>query len=133
MKKLGTILAITTLALTGCTSNDADTATETPTLGSIEDLDAHTAERFNGGAELHDGNLTITVESKGTELQDQDATLKALQDAASTTGIEYDTVTIAAAGTFGCRYDKATAQDAADGNIVVTNIWDTAEACTGTN
>lgn len=132
MKKLGTVTATLAIALTGC-SNDApsrDDEVAALDFPTIEDLNTHMADTRNGGAELHDNDLTITLESRGTELQDKDATLKALE-AAGAAQFDYDTVTITAPGTFGCRYDAATVTDAA--SIVVTDVWDHAETCTGTN
>lgn len=132
MKKLGTILAAATLTLTGC-SNDApsrDDEVAALDFPTVEDLDTHMADTRNGGAELLDSDLTITIETRGSELQDKDATLKALE-AAGAAQFDYDTVTITAPGTFGCRYDAATVTDAA--SIAVTDVWDHAETCTGTN
>lgn len=137
MKKLGTILATATLALTGCTTgNDAPSrSNEIAELNfpTVEDLNTHTAEKYDGSADLHDGNLTITIETRGTELQDKDATLKVLEEIGNAATFDYNTVTITAPGTFGCRYDADQTDDAANGNITVTNIWDHAETCTGTN
>lgn len=137
MKKLGTILAAATLTLTGCSGNDADTADETPTLDSIEAVDTHIADTYGGSAELNDGDLSVNLDSRGTELQDQDATLKAIQDIGTATGLDYTTatITLTADNGAGCghRYDADTVSEIATADtaeIVVTDIWDHAETST---
>lgn len=140
MKKLGLAATTLALALTGCTSNDADTADETPTLDSIEAVDTHIADTYGGSAELNDGDLSVTLNSRGTELQDQDATLKAIQDIGTATGLDYTTatITLTADSGAGCghRYDADTVSEIAGADtaeVVVTDIWDHAEASTPCN
>lgn len=128
-----------TLALTGCSGSDeaeADAPLEFPDAQSLND---HIDDRFNGTAELVDEDLTVMVESKNSELQDQDRTLKVLEDVGEGARFDYDTLTITAQadnGSWGYRYDADTVDeiadtDTGDGSIVVTEVWDKAD--TGTN
>ena len=141
--RLKSILAASfaaTLALTGCSGgNDEAEADAPPEFADVEALNEHVADRFNGTAELAGDDLTIMVESKSSELQDQDRTLKVLEDVGEGTRFDYDTLTITAQadnGSWGYRYDADTVDeiadtDAGDGSIVVTEVWDKAD--TGTN
>lgn len=129
-----------TLALTGCSSSNDEAEADAPIeLPDVEALNGHVADRFNGTAELAGQDLTIMVESKNSELQDQDRTLKVLEDVGEGTKFDYDTLTITAqadSGSWGYRYDADTVDeiadtDTGDGSIVVTEVWDKAD--TGTN
>lgn len=143
MKRTTTALitiAAATLALAACSTDSSSASEETEPLSitSVTDLDSHIADTYNGTAELNDRDLTVTLESRGTELQDQDATLRALQDVGSS-DLDYDSVTVTSStddGTWGYRYSADTVHQLADtsvsdGSIVVTEIWDHADE--GTN
>ncbi|MGO3179477.1 MAG: hypothetical protein ACTIJR_07925 [Brevibacterium linens] len=128
-----------TLALTGCSGSDEAEADAPLEFPDAQSLNEHIADRFNGTAELVDEDLTVMVESKNSELQDQDRTLKVLEDVGEGARFDYDTLTITAQadnGSWGYRYDADTVDeiadtDTGDGSIVVTEVWDKADA--GTN
>ncbi|MGP5484588.1 hypothetical protein ACTXMZ_16565 [Brachybacterium alimentarium] len=127
------------LGLAACSSsNEPAEASPTIEIDTTDDLDAHITDAYNGGASLSEGDLQVTVESRGTELMDQDTTLDALQDIGNA-DLDYDkvTVTIQASngGWCGHRYTADTVADIAEadtsyGEIVVSEIWDYAEAST---
>lgn len=130
--------AVLTLGLAACSSSD-EPAEATPTtveITSTDDLDAHVAGTYNGTAELYDGSLTLAVDSQGSELQDQDMTMRLLQTVGDSP-LDYDDVTITTSTgdgpTWGYRYDADTVHQIADssigdGSLVVTDIWDLADA-----
>lgn len=128
-----------TLALTGCSGSDEAEADAPLEFPDAQSLNEHIADRFNGTAELVDEDLTVMIESKNSELQDQDRTLKVLEDVGEGARFDYDTLTITAqadSGSWGYRYDADTVDqiadaDTGDGSIVVTEVWDKAD--TGTN
>lgn len=125
------------LTLTACGGNDDAEADASLDFPNTEALDQHLADRFGGASELTDDDLTIMVESKNSELQDQDRTLKVLEDVGEGVKFDYDTLTVTAQtdnGTWGYRYDHDTVDEIAEAGpaeIVVTEIWDKAD--TGTN
>lgn len=125
------------LTLTACSSGD-DAEAEAPLdFPDTKALDEHLADRFGGTSELAGDDLTVMVESKNSELQDQDRTLKVLEDVGEGVQFDYDTLTVTAQtdnGTWGYRYDHDTVDkiaQAGPAEIVVTEIWDKAD--TGTN
>ena len=128
-----------TLALTGCSGSDEAEADAPLEFPDAQSLNEHIADRLNGTAELVDEDLTVMVESKNSELQDQDRTLKVLEDVGEGARFDYDTLTITAQadnGSWGYRYDADTVDeiadtDTGDGSIVVTEVWGKAD--TGTN
>lgn len=128
------------LALTGCSGGNDEAEANAPLeFTDVDALNEHVADRFNGTAELVDDDLTVMVESKNSELQDQDRTLKVLEDVGEGARFDYDTLTITAqadSGSWGYRYDADTVDQIADadtggGSIVVTEVWGKAD--TGTN
>lgn len=141
MKQTTIAVALATLlAVTGCSSGNDEAEADAPLeFPDIEALNEHIDERFDGTAELVKDDLTVMVESKNSELQDQDRTLKALEDIGEGAAFDYDTLTITAkadSGSWGYRYDHDTVDKIAgastgDGSIIVTEIWDKAD--TGTN
>lgn len=139
MKRTTIALAAAALALglAACSSSD-EPAEASPTIeiDTTDDLDTYIADAYNGTADLYDGDLTLAVDSQGSELKDQDMTVKLLQTIAET-DIDYDTVTITTGTgdgpTWGYRYDADTVQEIGeanigDGTLVVTDIWDQADA-----
>lgn len=138
MKRITTAVTLAALlTLTACGGND-DAEAEAPLdFPDTKSLDEHLADRFGGASELTDDDLTVMVESKNSELQDQDRTLKVLEDVGEGVKFDYDTLTVTAqadAGSWGYRYDHDTVTEVAEAGpaeVVVTEIWDKAE--TGTN
>ena len=138
MKRITTAVTLAALlTLTACGGND-DAEAEAPLdFPNVEALDQHLADRFGGASELSGDDLTVMVESKNSELQDQDRTLKVLEDVGEGVKFDYDTLTVTAqadAGSWGYRYDHDTVTEVAEAGpaeVVVTEIWDKAE--TGTN
>ena len=106
------------LALTGCSSDNDEAGADAPLeFPDAQSLNEHIADRFNGTAELVDEDLTVMVESKNSELQDQDRTLKVLEDVGEGARFDYDTLTITAqadSGSWGYRYDADTVDEIAD-------------------
>lgn len=133
------------LALTGCSgSNDteADAPKEPLSFADAGDADAYFADQYGGGADEHDGNVDVSIESRGTELQDQDRSANAIQDFGEGVEFDYDTLTLSirAESGSGCghRYtsdvvDELTGLSTSDGSLVFTEIWDYAEASTPCN
>lgn len=131
------VAAAAILAVTGCSGGD-DAEAEAPLdFPDVEALNEHVADRFDGTAELVKDDLTVMVESKNSELQDQDRTLKVLEDVGEGVKFDYDTLTVTAQtdnGSWGYRYDHDTVTEVAEAGpaeTVVTEIWDKAD--TGTN
>lgn len=127
-----------TLALTGCSGGNDDAEADAPIdFPDVAALDQHLADRFGGASELAGDDLTVMVESKNSELQDQDRTLKVLEDVGEGVKFDYETLTITAQtdnGSWGYRYDRDTVDEIAQAGPaegVVTEIWDKAD--TGTN
>ena len=140
MRRTATAVAFAaTLALTGCSGSDEAEADAPLEFPDAQSLNEHVADRFNGTAELVGQDLTVMVESKNSELQDQDRTLKVLEDVGEGARFDYDTLTITAqadSGSWGYRYDADAVDqiadaDTGDGSIVVTEVWDKAD--TGAN
>lgn len=141
MRRTTTAVALAALlALTGCSGSNDEAEADAPLeFPDVEALNNHIDETYDGSAELAGQDLTIMVESKNSELQDQDRTLKVLEDVGEGTKFDYDTLTITAQsdnGSWGYRYDADTVDqiadaDTGDGSIVVTEVWDKAD--TGTN
>ena len=141
MRRTTTAVAIAALlALTGCSGGSDEAEADAPLeFPDVDTMDTHVSDKYNGSAELAGQDLTIMVESKGSELQDQDRTLKVLEDVSEGARFDYDTLTITAQadnGSWGYRYDANTVDqiadaDTGDGSIVVTEVWDKAD--TGTN
>lgn len=137
MKRITTAVALAALlTLTACGGNNAEE--EAPLdFPDVAALDEHLADRFGGASELTGDDLTVMVESKNSELQDQDRTLKVLEDVGEGVKFDYDTLTVTAQtdnGSWGYRYDHDTVNKiagAGPAEIVVTEIWDKAD--TGTN
>lgn len=125
------------LGLAACSNSD-EPAEASPTIeiDTTDDLDTYVDDAYNGTAELFDGHLTLAVDSQGSELQDQDMTTKLLQ-VVGDSPLDYDDVTITTSTgdgpTWGYRYDADTVHQIADssigdGSLVVTDIWDLADA-----
>lgn len=138
MKRITTAVTLAALlTLTACSSGEEAEADAPLNFPNIETLNEHIDERFDGTAELAGSDLTIMVESKNSELQDQDRTLKVLEDVGEGATFDYDTLTVAAQtdnGSWGYRYDHDTVDkiaEAGPAEVVVTEIWDKAD--TGTN
>lgn len=139
MKRITTAVTLAALlTLTACSSGNEDAAAEAPLdFPNVEALDQHLADRFGGASELTGDDLTVMVESKNSELQDQDRTLKVLEDVGEGVKFDYDTLTVTAQtdnGSWGYRYDHDTVNkiaEAGPAEVVVTEIWDKAD--TGTN
>lgn len=125
------------LTLTACSSGNDDAEADAPLdFPNIEALNEHVADKYNGQAKLNGGSdLMIGVESKNSELQDQDRTLKVLEDVGEGVQFDYDTVSISSEpdkGEWGYQYTRETVQKIAgasvgDGSVVVTEIWDNTE------
>ena len=138
MKRITTAVTLAALlTLTACGGND-DAEAEAPIdFPDTKSLDEHLADRFGGASELTDDDLTVMVESKNSELQDQDRTLKVLEDVGEGVKFDYDTLTVTAQtdnGSWGYRYGHDTVTEIAEAGpaeTVVTEIWDKAD--TGTN
>lgn len=123
--------------LAACSSsNEPAEASPTIEIDTTDDLSTYVDDAYNGTAELFDGHLTLAVDSQGSELQDQDMTTKLLQ-AVGDSPLDYDDVTITTGAgegpTWGYRYDADTVADIAgksttDGSLVLTEIWDMADA-----
>ena len=114
---LAAVAFAATLALTGCSGSDEAEADAPLEFPDAQSLNEHIADRFNGTAELVDEDLTVMVESKNSELQDQDRTLKVLEDVGEGARFDYDTLTITAQadnGSWGYRYDADTVDEIAD-------------------
>lgn len=139
MKRITTAVTLAALlTLTACSGGNEDAEAETPLdFPNVEALDQHLADRFGGASELTGDDLTVMVESKNSELQDQDRTLKVLEDVGEGVKFDYDTLTVTAQtdnGSWGYRYDHDTVTEVAKAGpaeVVVTEIWDKAD--TGTN
>lgn len=125
------------LTLTACGGNNDDAEADAPTtFANIDELNTHIADKYSGTAKLNGGTeIMMSVESKNTELQDQDRTLKVLEEVGTGAEFDYNTVSIGSKpdkGEWGYRYAHDVVQDIAnasvgDGSIVVTEIWDKAE------
>lgn len=138
MKRITTAVTLAALlTLTACSSGNDDAKEAPLDFPNVEALDQHLADRFGGASELTGDDLTVMVESKNSELQDQDRTLKVLEDVGEGVKFDYDTLTVTAqadAGSWGYRYDRDTVDkiaQAGPAEVVVTEIWDKAD--TGTN
>lgn len=138
MKRITTAVTLAALlTLTACGNGDDAEADAPLNFPNVETLNEHIDERFDGTAELAGNDLTIMVESKNSELQDQDRTLKVLEDVGEGATFDYDTLTVTAQtdnGSWGYRYDHDTVNkiaEAGPAEVIVTEIWDKAD--TGTN
>ena len=140
MRRTATAVAFAaTLALTGCSGSDEAEADAPLEFPDAQSLNEHVADRFNGTAELVGQDLTVMVESKNSELQDQDRTLKVLEDVGEGARFDYDTLTITAqadsgswgTGTTPIRSTRSQTPTPETESIVVTEVWGKAD--TGTN
>ena len=99
------------------------------------ELDVNDASLDESGGAI-DGDLSISANSQGTELQDKNLTADILETVAHGVEFDYETVTVAILGdpgVCGNRYDRDTVEDFADNGIIITNIWDNAESTSGCN
>lgn len=141
------------LALTGCSGsddNDEKSLTEQNedrlsalSFPDAESLSEHLQSEYDaddvhldesGGA--MDGDLSISVDSQGTELQDQNLTADIIETVAHGVEFDYETVTVAILGdpgVCGNRYDRDKVESFAENGIIIPSIWDNAESTSGCN
>ncbi|GAA1935676.1 hypothetical protein GCM10009689_14780 [Brevibacterium antiquum] len=122
------------LAIAGCSGSDPD---EAPLeFADNEIFNDHIADKYEGRAELNGGSdLMVGVESKNSELQDQDRTVKVLEDVGE--GVTFDDKTVSISskpdkGEWGDQYtrdvaEKVAGAKAGDGSVIVAKIWDHTE------
>lgn len=141
-----------TLALTGCSGGGDDEKSLTEqneeklaalSFPDVESLSEHLQSEFDvndasldesGGA--MDGDLSVSANSQGTELQDKSLTADIVETVAHGVEFDYETVTVAILGdpgVCGNRYDHETVDEFEGNGIVVPKVWDSAESTSGCN
>lgn len=146
------IAAIAALTLAGCSGGNDDEKSLTEqneeelaalSFPDTESLSEHLQSEYDvndasldesGGAT--DGDLSISANSQGTELQDKNLTAEIMEAVANGVEFDYETVTVAILGdpgVCGNRYDHETVESFAENGIIIPNIWDNAESTSGCN